>query len=216
MNQTLGIEPAHDARTLRASRADERGKRVGHRRGVGVAAHQHRGGGRLLPGIGCRGVAGGDVVGELMEAGTFGLLVDYPAAEATRSAADERALGLRATVARYPLESIINWRAVRVGAEYRLVLVVLGVFLGDRLGTMFTGLYAEFSKNTSTLNTRVKQITGYVLKKASRELADIIYSIDRKIGNAPAIGARLFPGDARTRALARRLIGEIAQRLPQA
>lgn len=67
----------------------------------------------------------GDVVGELMEAGTFGLLVDYPAADATRSAADERDLGLRATIARYPLESIINWRAVRVGAEYRLALVVL-------------------------------------------------------------------------------------------
>jgi hypothetical protein len=52
-----------------------------------------------------------------------------------------------------------------------------------------TGLYAQFSKNTAVLNTRVKQITGYLLKKASRELADIIYSIGRKIGNAPAIGS---------------------------
>lgn len=68
---------------------------------------------------------GADVVGELLEAGTFGLLVDYPVAPGDRSAADERDLGLRATVARYPLESIINWRATKQGADYRLTLVVL-------------------------------------------------------------------------------------------
>jgi hypothetical protein len=51
----------------------------------------------------------------------------------------------------------------------------------------FSELYAELSKDTSVLNTRVKAITGYVMKKASRELGDIIHSIDRKAGNAPAL-----------------------------
>jgi hypothetical protein len=49
------------------------------------------------------------------------------------------------------------------------------------------GLYAQFTKNQGVLNSRVKEITGYVLKKASRELGDIIHSIDLKVGNAPAI-----------------------------
>ncbi len=51
----------------------------------------------------------------------------------------------------------------------------------------FSELYAEFSKNETVLNTRVKQITGYLLTRASRDIGDIIHSIDRKIGNAPAI-----------------------------
>ena len=50
-----------------------------------------------------------------------------------------------------------------------------------------TGLYAQFTKNQSVLNSRVKAITGYVLKRASRELGDIINSIGLKIGNAPAM-----------------------------
>lgn len=68
---------------------------------------------------------GADVIGELLEAGTFGLLVDFPRSAGVRSAAEDRSLGLRATVARYPLESIVNWRAERIGADYRLTLVVL-------------------------------------------------------------------------------------------
>ncbi len=51
----------------------------------------------------------------------------------------------------------------------------------------FSELYGEFSKNETVLDSRVRQITGYVLKKASRELGDIIHSIDLKIGNAPMV-----------------------------
>lgn len=48
----------------------------------------------------------------------------------------------------------------------------------------FKELDAELAKS-STLTARASQITGYLMKKASRELADIIYSIDRNVGNAP-------------------------------
>ena len=51
----------------------------------------------------------------------------------------------------------------------------------------YSELYAEFTKNQSVLNTRVKQITGYLMTRASRDIGDIINSIDKKIGNAPAI-----------------------------
>ena len=51
----------------------------------------------------------------------------------------------------------------------------------------YAELYAEFSKNQTVLNTRVKQITGYLMTRASRDIGDIINSIDKKIGNAPAI-----------------------------
>jgi len=49
----------------------------------------------------------------------------------------------------------------------------------------YSELYAEFSKNTKVLNSRVSAITGYVLKKASRELGDLINSIGKQVGNAP-------------------------------
>lgn len=51
----------------------------------------------------------------------------------------------------------------------------------------YSELYKEFSKDETTLNTRVRQITGYLLTKASRELGDIINSVGKGIGNSPAI-----------------------------
>src|SRR4029077_4320981 len=48
----------------------------------------------------------------------------------------------------------------------------------------FGGVDSEVGKSSS-LTARASQITGYLMKKASRELADIIYSIDRNVGNAP-------------------------------
>jgi len=48
----------------------------------------------------------------------------------------------------------------------------------------FKELDGELAKSSS-LTARASVITGYLMKKASRELADIIYSIDRNVGNAP-------------------------------
>lgn len=49
------------------------------------------------------------IVGELLQAGRVGLLVDYPEADPGLSVEDVRMLGLSATVAVYASESIINW-----------------------------------------------------------------------------------------------------------
>ncbi len=51
----------------------------------------------------------------------------------------------------------------------------------------FPELLSEFKKNESVLNTRVSQLTGYVLTAASRGLGDIIHSIDLGVGNAPMV-----------------------------
>ncbi len=51
----------------------------------------------------------------------------------------------------------------------------------------YAELYKEFTKNQSTLSTRARQLTGYVLTRASRELGDIINSVGKGIGNSPAV-----------------------------
>ncbi len=42
-------------------------------------------------------------------------------------------------------------------------------------------------RRAPSLTSRASVITGYLMKKASRELADMIYSIDRDRGNAPGV-----------------------------
>jgi hypothetical protein len=49
-------------------------------------------------------------------------------------------------------------------------------------------LASEFGKDTTTLNSRVRQLTGYVLKRASSDLANVINAIDRRIGAPPEVG----------------------------
>jgi hypothetical protein len=45
-------------------------------------------------------------------------------------------------------------------------------------------LYREFHANETILNARVKAITGAVLKRASSDLANLLYSIDHGVGDA--------------------------------
>jgi hypothetical protein len=45
-------------------------------------------------------------------------------------------------------------------------------------------LYKEFHADESRLNTRVREITGYVLKRGSSDLANVLYSIDQGVGDA--------------------------------
>jgi hypothetical protein len=55
-------------------------------------------------------------------------------------------------------------------------------------------LYREFHANETILNARVRAITGAVLKRASSDLANLLYSIDLGVGDAaPAasVGVRL-------------------------
>jgi len=66
------------------------------------------------------------VIGNLMEVGRHGLLVDYPSVEpGAISVADSAASGIRPTIASYTAECIINWKTRRVGGQYLLSLVVL-------------------------------------------------------------------------------------------
>lgn len=51
----------------------------------------------------------------------------------------------------------------------------------------YAALYKEFTKDQTVLNARVRQITGYVMTKASRELGDIINSIGKGVGMAPTL-----------------------------
>lgn len=64
-------------------------------------------------------------VSDVLQTGRAGLLVDYPQSGGATSKADAETLALRATIALYSAESIINWRTQRVGARNLLTLAVL-------------------------------------------------------------------------------------------
>jgi hypothetical protein len=65
------------------------------------------------------------VVGDLLECGRIGLLVDYPQAEPNLSKETVRALGLISTIKTYTAENIINWKTEVIGGRSVLSLVVL-------------------------------------------------------------------------------------------
>lgn len=62
---------------------------------------------------------------EAMKTGRYGLLADYPQAPEGTTLAQQRALGLRATIKSYAPESIINWKTTVIGGYEVLSLVVL-------------------------------------------------------------------------------------------
>ena len=50
------------------------------------------------------------------------------------------------------------------------------------------GLFAQFHADETVISPRVSEITGYVLKRASSDLADILYSLDQGVGD-PTLGS---------------------------
>jgi hypothetical protein len=66
---------------------------------------------------------GKEIIGELLEVGRLGLLVDFPRAEP--GATIEQARDLTANISLYPAESVVNWRFDVVGGDRKLTLVVL-------------------------------------------------------------------------------------------
>ncbi len=62
---------------------------------------------------------------ELLEAGRYALLVDYPSAQEGLDSETETRLGLRPIVAGYAFESLINWRHEVINGARKLTLVVL-------------------------------------------------------------------------------------------
>ena len=66
------------------------------------------------------------VIGNLLEVGRHGLLVDYPAVDGDSvSKADNQSGGIRPTITSYPAEAIRNWKNRQVGGLHLLSLVVL-------------------------------------------------------------------------------------------
>jgi hypothetical protein len=74
-----------------------------------------------------------EMVGELLEAGKYFLLVDYPQSEEETDRETEIRLALRPTIAPYPFESLINWRFEGIGGRQALTMAVLkeSVDVGD-------------------------------------------------------------------------------------
>jgi hypothetical protein len=48
----------------------------------------------------------------------------------------------------------------------------------------FKELYTQFHADETILNTRVSEITGLLLRRASSDLADMLYSLDKGVGDA--------------------------------
>lgn len=65
------------------------------------------------------------VIGEVLETGRYGILVDYPQTEGYQSVAEMQQSGNTAKFKAYNAESIINWRCAYVGNQYKPVLIVL-------------------------------------------------------------------------------------------
>ncbi len=65
------------------------------------------------------------IIGEVLQTGRIGILVDYPTVEDRVSLLDDQQLGNVARIKPYNAESIINWRSECYGSQVLLVLVVL-------------------------------------------------------------------------------------------
>jgi len=66
-----------------------------------------------------------EMVGELLEAGKFFLLVDYPEAPENADSETEARLGLRPTIAAYHFENLINWHFEGIRGRQVLTRAVL-------------------------------------------------------------------------------------------
>lgn len=65
------------------------------------------------------------VVGDLLETGRFGFLVDYPKAPENMSLEEEQSYAYAAHIKGYSAESIINWNTKTIGGKVVVSLVVL-------------------------------------------------------------------------------------------
>ncbi len=53
----------------------------------------------------------------------------------------------------------------------------------------WSALYGAFKDHQSSLSSRASEVTGWVMKRAARDIASIIYSVARGVGEAPAIAS---------------------------
>lgn len=69
-----------------------------------------------------------EVLGEVLQAGRYGLLVDYPASEEGLTKAQEDERNNKARINKYKAENITNWQHQIMDGEIKLTLVVLKEF----------------------------------------------------------------------------------------
>lgn len=74
-----------------------------------------------------------EVTGEVLQAGRYGLLVDFPASEDGLTAAEVADMNLKARIYKYKPENIINWQNTIINGIHTLTLVVLQEFV-DGIG----------------------------------------------------------------------------------
>lgn len=116
-----------------------------------------------------------EIVGELLEVGRFGVLVDYPEAAPGLSLEEIERRAIRASFSTYSAESIINWRVEKDGGRYRLTLVVLHecVDKGDddfrketvsqwRVLRLVDGLYVQ-----EVYDTNLQQVTAITPRQSN-------------------------------------------------
>lgn len=72
-----------------------------------------------------------------LEQGGFGMLVDYPEQAQGASKLDREINGVRATINKYNLDSIINWRVTKKGNAYLTSLVVLAETITEATDDFF-------------------------------------------------------------------------------
>lgn len=71
------------------------------------------------------------VVGEVLETGRYGVLVDYPPSPDVRSVEYDMAANNKAKFKAYSAESIINWKCAYINNRYQSVLIVLCEIIDD-------------------------------------------------------------------------------------
>ena len=95
------------------------------------------------------------VLQDVLMVGRAGLLADYPTTEAPVSKADQIAGQIRATISVYQAESVINWRYVRTGSQYKLSMVVLAET---------TCMYVGFEEKTIEQRRVLKLEGAYIVE----------------------------------------------------
>lgn len=84
-----------------------------------------------------------EMIGELLEAGKYFLLVDYPTADEGTDSETEARLGLRPTIASYRFENLINWHFQGIRGRQVLTRAVLREFVDAEDEDEFSHLKVE-------------------------------------------------------------------------
>lgn len=143
------------------------------------------------------------VLREVLKIGRDGLLADYPQVSGPASRSDMESGRVRATVSRYSARQVINWRTEKIGAIYKLVLVVLkelgeeitvdgfGIDYFDRYRVLrlVEGVYTQETWRYGTKGWSIEQEQFTVLDGAGKVWDVIPFTFVGSNNNDPSIDA---------------------------